>query len=144
LKYTITYRRKVRIAEDDVLEIGLVQELDDSITPQEIGFASVRDKVEAWIKEEFSKLSKAPPKETGFTREERSEAITIEAVSKAFSQELRGKLYFEDTGDCVIVRARRYLEPSTFKQVADIVKERFGGEYISAGKDSHFRIEKSA
>jgi len=143
LKYTISYKRKVKISDDETVEIGLVQELDDSLTPQEIGFTSVRNNVDAWIKEEVSKLSKTPPKESAPTEKEKPKTITVDAVSKAFPQELRGKLYFEDTENHVIVRARHYLEPATFKQIADIVTERFGGEYISAGRDSHFRIEKN-
>jgi len=69
-------------------------------------------------------------------------AVTVDSVAKMFPQELKNQLFFEESGDYVVVRVRKYLGQADFKKIAEIVK-RLGGEYISAGKDSHFRIAHS-
>ena len=132
MKYTIYYGRKVRVAEYEMLEVGLTQEFDDSITPYDMGFTMVRDKVEAWIREEVDRLS-GP--------EEPSE-VTVDSVSRMIPIDLRKDLYFEDAGEYVLVKARGFLGQEAFRRVAEIVVDKLGGEYISAGKDSHFRIRK--
>ena len=66
---------------------------------------------------------------------------TLESVVQAFPKDLAELLYFEDAGDHILVKARKYLGSDVFRQVMDVVK-RFGGEYVSAGRDSHFRIRK--
>jgi len=147
VKYTIHYGRKMRISESSMIEVALRAEYDDSITPFEIGFKLTRDKVKAWIKEEAGKISSvSKPLEKNkieISKQEMPRAITIESVSKAFPQELKSKLYFEDSGNYILVKALKYLGSETFKKVADIVKGQLGGEYISAGQDSHFRIRKA-
>jgi len=137
VKYTVHYGRKTptRVAEFDMVEVGLTMEFDDSVTPYETGFKMVKDKVEAWIKEAVGPIEKAKPKP------ERPATTTIQTVAQAFPQELKGQLYFEDSGDHILVKARKYLGSDTFRQVMDVVKQ-FGGEYVSAGRESHFRIRK--
>jgi len=66
----------------------------------------------------------------------------IASVKQAFSSELAGMLLFEETGKFVIVKPRRFLGSDNFAKIASIVRE-LGGEYISAGRDSHFKIAKS-
>jgi len=137
MKYTVHYSRKTRLADYDMLEVGLSREFDDSVTPVEAGYTSVRDQVEAWIGEETGKVS-------GESREKPAEVkptVTVDSVAKKFPQQLKNQLYFEESGEYVVVRARKYLGQDDFKKIAGIVK-RLGGEYISAGKDSHFRIKK--
>jgi len=68
---------------------------------------------------------------------------TIEDIQGTFPQELAGLVYFEDAEDVILVKPRHYLESENFRKIAAIVRDQLGGEYISAGKDSHFRIQKS-
>ena len=137
MKYTVHYGRKTptRAMARDMVEVGLAVEFDDSVTPVEIGFKIVRDKVEEWIKEAVSGEKPKP-------KPERPVTTMIQTVAQAFPQELKGQLYFEDSGDYILVKARKFLDSNTFKKVADIVKGKLGGEYVSAGRKSHFRIRK--
>ena len=66
---------------------------------------------------------------------------SIDGVKKAFSPELAGMLLFEDRADSIILKRQRFLESDDFAKIASIVRE-LGGEYISAGKNSHFKIPK--
>jgi len=135
MKYTVHYGRKTKLADYDMLEIGLSREFDDSVTPVEAGYAFVRDQVEAWIREETGEGRVEKPAEAKPT-------VTVESVAQAFPKELKSQLYFEDAGEYVVVRSRKYLGQEDFKRIAEIV-QRLGGEYISAGKDSHFRIRRT-
>jgi len=65
----------------------------------------------------------------------------INDVKQAFSSELAGMLLFEETGKFVIVKPRRFLGSDNFAKIASVVRD-IGGEYISAGKNSHFKIAK--
>jgi hypothetical protein len=63
--------------------------------------------------------------------------------TRLFPQELEQLLIFEETTEYTVIRPRQYLGKENFARIAAIVKDQ-GGEYISAGKQSHFRISKKA
>lgn len=65
----------------------------------------------------------------------------IEDIKMMFTKELEAMLVFEDTGDFIRVTPRQYLGSENFAKIASTVREA-GGEYISAGRDSHFRVPK--
>ena len=65
----------------------------------------------------------------------------INEIKQAFSSELAGMLLFEESGNFVIVKPRRFLGSDNFAKIASVVREQ-GGEYISAGRNSHFKIAK--
>jgi len=65
----------------------------------------------------------------------------INDVKQAFSSELAGMLLFEESGKFVIVKPRRFLGSDNFAKIASVVRD-LGGEYISAGRNSHFKIAK--
>ena len=81
-------------------------------------------------------------------RYEKSLRVTIitgvEPVIAAFPQDLRDQLTFSETETHHIIRPKQYLGTDTFRKVAQIVKNQLAGEYVSAGKDSHFRVPKKA
>jgi len=58
---------------------------------------------------------------------------------KLFPEDLRVLLSFEETEDSTIIRPRQFLGSENFAKIADIVKQR-NGEWVSAGKQSHFKI----
>jgi len=66
---------------------------------------------------------------------------SIDDVKMMFPQELEGLLTFNEKGDYIIIKPRQYLGSENFAKIASIIRGT-GGEYISAGKDSHFRIPK--
>ena len=65
----------------------------------------------------------------------------INDVKQAFSSELAGMLIFEESGTFIIVKPRRFLGSDNFARIASIVRD-LGGEYISAGRNSHFKVPK--
>jgi hypothetical protein len=67
---------------------------------------------------------------------------TVDDVQKIFPQDLAGMLYFEMTDEYVLVKPRQYLGSDNFRHIAAIVRDQLGGEYVSARKDSHFRIPR--
>lgn len=67
--------------------------------------------------------------------------VSIEGVKQAFSSELAGMLIFEESENYIIVRPRRFLGSDNFARIASIVRS-LGGEYISAGRNSHFKVPK--
>lgn len=63
-------------------------------------------------------------------------------VKQAFPEDLQGILEFVLTEDCVKIVPRQYLGSDNFAKILKIVKSK-NGEYVSAGKDSHFKIPKT-
>jgi len=67
---------------------------------------------------------------------------TIDDVQRVFPPDLASMLYFEVTDEYVIVKPRQYLGSDNFRRIAATVRDQLGGEYVSAGRDSHFRIPR--
>lgn len=68
-------------------------------------------------------------------------AQTVENIRMLFPKNLEEMLTFEETGEYIVIKPRQYLGSENFAKIASIVREA-GGEYISAGKESHFRVSK--
>ena len=66
---------------------------------------------------------------------------TIADVKTVFPSELESMLFFEDAGTYIVIKPRQYLGSENFAKIASLVRGE-GGEYISAGKESHFRVPK--
>ncbi|MFQ6073761.1 MAG: hypothetical protein ACE5KC_00945 [Candidatus Bathyarchaeia archaeon] len=58
-----------------------------------------------------------------------------------FPKDLEDMLLFEEKEEYVVIRPRQYLGSENFAKIASIVRDQ-GGEYISAGKESHFRVPR--
>jgi len=69
--------------------------------------------------------------------------IKAERFVVLFPEGLRRLLSFEQMGEWIIIRPRGYLGSENFAKIAAIVKENEGA-YVSAGKESHFKIPKRA
>lgn len=63
----------------------------------------------------------------------------IEAVKAKFPSELAELLTFTVEEQFVVLKPRKFLGSENFAKIAVIVRSS-GGEYISAGKNSHFKI----
>jgi hypothetical protein len=86
---------------------------------------------------EVSKPAVAPKVSARPTEKRRS----VKDVKQAFSSELEGMLTFEEKEKIIIVRPRRFLGSDNFAKIASIIRN-LEGEYISAGKKSHFEVPK--
>ncbi len=69
-------------------------------------------------------------------------ALTL-APLEIFPKEMVDLLCFEEKDGWVIAKPKAFLGSENFAKIAAIVKE-YGGEYVSQGKNSHFRIPKTA
>ena len=67
--------------------------------------------------------------------------VTVEYVKDLFPKTLEEMLSFNETQKYVTVKPRQYLGKENFAKIASVIREA-GGEYVSAGKESHFRVEK--
>jgi len=65
----------------------------------------------------------------------------VEDVKMLFPKDLEDMLSFEEKGEFIVVKPRQYLGSDNFAKIASIIRG-VGGEYISAGKQSHFRVPK--
>jgi len=65
----------------------------------------------------------------------------VDDVRLAFPEDLEALLSFQEKADYVMVKPKQFLGSENFAKIASTVRG-LGGEYISAGKDSHFRVPK--
>jgi len=63
------------------------------------------------------------------------------SINQFFPQELANMLDFHDEGDWFKVSPKTFLDSENFGKVLSIVRE-LGGEYVSAGKNNHFKVPK--
>jgi hypothetical protein len=70
---------------------------------------------------------------------ERSQSI--EDIKMSLPEDLESLLSFEEREEYIIIKPRQFLGSENFSKIASAVRG-IGGEYISAGKASHFRVPK--
>jgi hypothetical protein len=91
---------------------------------------------------QFTKPITAPPISHALPQApEKSKAL--EDVKMMFPDDLENLLNFEEKDDYIIIRPRQFLGSENFSKIASTVRG-MGGDYVSAGKASHFRIPKKA
>ena len=66
---------------------------------------------------------------------------SIEDIKTMFPEDLENLLNFEEREDYIIIKPRQFLGSENFAKIASAVRG-LGGEYISAGKASHFRVPR--
>lgn len=81
---------------------------------------------------------RAPPVAPAAPKPEVS--ITAE-LQKRLDPALYNMLTISEEGEVIIVKPKGYLGTDNFIKLATVVRE-FGGEYVSAGRESHFRIKR--
>jgi len=69
------------------------------------------------------------------------EMRTIDDIKTLFPKDLGEMLMFEEMEEDIIIKPRQFLGSENFAKIASIVRD-VGGEYISAGKESHFRVPR--
>ena len=65
----------------------------------------------------------------------------IEDVKMMFPEDLENLLSFEEKEDYIMIKPRQFLGSDNFSKIASVVRGA-GGDYVSAGKASHFRVPK--
>lgn len=84
-----------------------------------------------------------PAEKKAQAQAEKAAEQTLEKVKALFPSDLQQLLAFSQGSsqgkDYWIITPRQFLGSENFSKIADVVRQH-GGEYVSAGKDSHFRI----
>ncbi len=83
----------------------------------------------------------APPSIITPETYERERKAELDEIKMMFPEDLESLLNFEDKGEYIMVKPRQFLGSENFAKIASIARG-MGGDYISAGKESHFRIPK--
>ena len=65
----------------------------------------------------------------------------IEDVKMMFPEDLENMLSFEEKDDYIMIKPKQFLGSDNFSKIASVVRGA-GGDYVSAGKNSHFRVPK--
>ena len=65
----------------------------------------------------------------------------LKSVKTAFPDDLRNLLIFEEQENMVIIKPKEFLGSANFAKIGAVVRE-LQGCYISAGRESHFKIAK--
>lgn len=82
-----------------------------------------------------------PPQPISATPKEPTSMQSTEDIKMMFPEDLEELLNFEEKEDYIIVKPRQFLGSENFAKIASVVRG-MGGEYISAGKASHFRVPR--
>ena len=90
-----------------------------------------------------SQVTQPAPQAAAPVSHEIHENKSVEDVRVAFPEDLEALLSFQEKDDYIMVKPRQFLGSENFEKIASAVRG-MGGEYISAGKDSHFRVPKKA
>jgi len=67
---------------------------------------------------------------------------TVQEIMELF-KEFQDILNIVEEGEWIIVKPRQYLGAENFAKIASLTRQA-NGEYVSAGKESHFRFKKKA
>ncbi len=82
-----------------------------------------------------------PTTQAPAAREVSAKQRSLDDIRMSFPEELEARLGFEEKGDYIIIKPKQFLGSENFAKIASAARG-MGGEYISAGKDSHFRVPK--
>lgn len=63
----------------------------------------------------------------------------VQKVKERFLDKWVERIEFSRQGNFIIVKTKQYLNTDDFEELRAVIRD-FGGEYVSAGKDSHFKI----
>ena len=88
-----------------------------------------------------SQVTQPAPQASASVSPEVNAKKSVDDVRLAFPEDLEALLSFQEKGDYIMVKPRQFLGSENFAKIASAVRG-LGGEYISAGKDSHFRVPK--
>jgi hypothetical protein len=130
---TITKGRTVRAPAGEEwlrLEYSLKILVEDDSEIQ-VAKAGIEGLIDGWLSSSLPASSVKPPVQ--------GKPKIVETIENAFPPELKQLLTFEHNGEVIIIRPRGFLGSENFAKIAEIVKAH-NGEYVSAGKSSHFRV----
>ena len=100
---------------------------------------SLSASIKSMVRSQIAKPTPQAP--ASVSHEVHEKRKSVDDVRVAFPEELETLLSFQEKGDYIMVKPRQFLGSENFAKIASAVRG-LGGEYISAGKNSHFRVPK--
>ena len=82
-----------------------------------------------------------PPAPAPVMRKPAERLYSIKDVTMELPEDLESLLSFEENEDYIVIKPRQFLGSDNFAKIASAVRG-MGGEYISAGRASHFRVPR--
>jgi len=145
---TVTKGRTLRAGDrEEWLRIEYsIKTLVDDDSEIQVAKANIEGLIDGWLSGALGAPASPGAKPEQPRKAERKEpAKPIEALKPAdlFPEDLKGLLSFEDQAEWTLIKPRQFLGSENFARIIDIVKKH-NGEYVSSGKQSHFRIPKKA
>jgi hypothetical protein len=129
--------RKFNLGNYESIEVGLKAFIGEGENPQQV-LAELEYHIQRYIQ---TSHPEATPQTLPQQPQRVEKLQTADDVKKKFPEDLEGFLNFEDKGEYIKITPRQYLGAENFAKAAEIVRK-IGGDYVSAGKDSHFRVPK--
>jgi len=126
----------------------LTEVLEEKETGIIFQLCRIADTLEKLLKEsptfvQTSPTTQVSQKETNRSPppEQKPTGRQVEDVRMLFTKELEELLNFEDKDGWIRIAPKKYLGSDNFAKIAGVIRTE-GGEYISAGRDSHFKLPK--
>jgi hypothetical protein len=135
-------RKEIMSGEKENLE-KLVERIDELLVVLSRISEDLRSMSESIKSVVGSQVTQPAPQAAAPVSHEIHENKSVEDVRVAFPEDLEALLSFQEKDDYIMVKPRQFLGSENFAKIASAVRG-MGGEYISAGKDSHFRVPKKA
>ena len=117
-----------------------VEELATSLGKISEEMRAVSSSLRSLATGQATQLPPAQAVQAPVARETTTKQRSVDEIRLSFPEELENRLGFEEKDDYIIIKPKEFLG-SDFAKVASAARG-MGGEYISAGKDSHFRVPK--
>jgi len=131
----VSMTRKFNIGNFETLDLGVEALIGENDTAYQV-FSNLKDVIDNYYQSTVGTL------QVRLAATQPQVKPKIEAASdyqQKFPIELQKKLSFTEKGGSTIIKPLEFLGSENYKKIVVLVKE-LGGEYVSAGKDSYFRI----
>ena len=139
----VSYSRKFSLGNYETLDLSVEAALNEKDNPLEV-WNILADNTEMWYISEKNKKEKsastAPTTTTSApaTQQPKEQARNID-ILKEFTEEQENRLTAKREGNAWIITPKQFLGTEMFAQISATIRS-LHGEYISAGKDSHWRV----
>ncbi len=140
----IVYNRKFNLGNYETQDLTIEAQLNEKDNPLEV-WTILADNTEMWHIDYMRKrnaesggAAKSTPNVQSSPNQPPNSPpkASIDKIKQRFPSQYESELTFEQKGEYCIIKPKQFLGPIIFGDICGIIRE-IGGEYISAGKDSH-------
>jgi hypothetical protein len=135
----LTVSQRLAKAENLLMDAGeIISQIKFEAEQQEKGTATTPTPTATYVETKHNQYGPYP----ATAKPSVTKKVTVEEVKKALPADLVDCLDVapREQGTVIIIKTTGYLGSDNFSKIFAIIKG-LGGEYISAGRDSHFKIK---